>query len=219
MKRAPNLSAYCFVDGGHVRAMAKQVGKPLVDPRALAITITYSATVQYWRTWKPGPEPGDLVVDSDIRIGLDRVIYFDARRDDATDQLLEEYWRAVELLPDTELGFGSVRGRPRRQKKVDGLIAVDMLGGAFAGLFQVAILVSGDADFVPVVDAVRRTGVMVVVASTADGLADELRREADRVWILDPAGRNRALFPPLLKDGTNAWYERDNGKFEVSQLT
>jgi uncharacterized LabA/DUF88 family protein len=92
-------------------------------------------------------------------------------------------------LNDTELGFASVRGgtrkRPPRQKGVDTLIAVDMLVGAFTQLFSVAILVAGEADFVPVVNEVKRRGVMIVVAAANDGsLSDDLRRAADRFYSI-----------------------------------
>src|SRR5207253_5397539 len=82
-----------------------------------------------------------------------------------------------ELLPDTHLGFGSLRGgtgkKPPRQKGVDTLIAVDMLVGAFEKLFSVAILAAGDADFVSVVLEVRRRGVMVIVTASATSISDE----------------------------------------------
>ena len=109
----------------------------------------------------------------------------------------DEYWRAIELLPDTQIGFGALRGRPRRQKRVDGLIAVDMMVGAFTNLFEVAILIAGDSDFVPVVDEVRRRGIMVVVAGVQESLAAELGRAADRIWIIDPADPIANDFPPL----------------------
>jgi uncharacterized LabA/DUF88 family protein len=63
-----------------------------------------------------------------------------------------------------------------------------MLVGAFTGLFSVAVLVAGDADFVPVVNEVKRRGVMVVVAAApSDGsLSDDLKRAADRFYAIEP---------------------------------
>jgi uncharacterized LabA/DUF88 family protein len=46
-------------------------------------------------------------------------------------------------------------------------------------------LIAGDSDFVPVVDEVRRRGIMVVVAGVQESLAAELERAADRIWIID----------------------------------
>jgi uncharacterized LabA/DUF88 family protein len=137
---------------------------------------------------------------------LARTTYYDGRPDDdaAISEDLRNYWAAIELLSDTQLGFGSTRGgtnrRPPRQKGVDSLIAVDMLVGAFTNLFSVAVLVAGDADFVPVVNEVKRRGVMVVVAGAtspaAVSISDELRRAADRYYPLDP---QRSYFSSLLQ--------------------
>lgn len=211
------LTAYCFVDGGHLRAAAKKYNQPLVDPRVLAENIVSSSYVQGWR--RPGMGTGSKAYASLNEVGLGRVLYYDARPDDtnSTVSAIEEYWKAIELLPDTEIGFGTLRGRPRRQKKVDGLIAVDMMVGAFTNLFQIAILVSGDSDFVPVVNEVRRRGVMVVIAGVPESLADELKRAGDRVWPIDPIGSlGRTEFPPLRHEG-KVWFETEDGGVSVGE--
>jgi uncharacterized LabA/DUF88 family protein len=202
------MNAHCFIDGGYVRGLSKRFGKPLINPRTLANNIAYSGLVQLWGTPKGTDQPKEFPSASSARIGLTRVIYYDARPDEGVDPAIQEYWKAIELLPDTEIGFGALRGRPRRQKRVDGLIAVDMLEGAFSGLFQVAILVAGDSDFVPIVEAVRRRGVMTVVAAEEGSLADELRREADRVWPIDVAGKRAADFPRLQRHDGYLWIEK-----------
>src|SRR5947208_2203689 len=153
--------AHGFVDGAYLRKLAEKFLVPLVDPRTLVSNVVNSPEVQSW-----GVLPhtrGDVC--------LTRVVYYDARpeEDGEVEKEFRDYWDAVELLPDTELGFGSLRGgtkrKPPRQKGVDTLLAVDMLVGAFTGIYSIGILVSNDADFVPVVNEVRRRGVMVVVAA------------------------------------------------------
>jgi len=127
--------AYGFVDGAYLRHLAKGSRKPLVNPRQLVEFVANTNAVQSWAAVLPGSRTTVLT----------RVIYYDARPDDdaAVQPDLLEYWKAVELLDDTELGFGSLRGGGRgkapRQKGVDTLIAVDMLVGAFTKLFAVAI--------------------------------------------------------------------------------
>ena len=187
--------AHAFVDGAYLRHLARSLGRPLVDPHQLMGHISRNGVIQRWGA----PTAGT------INTVLTRTVYYDARPDsDAeADQNLVDYWRAIELLPDTELGFGSLRGRPRRQKGVDTLIAVDMLVGAFEKLFSVAILAAGDADFVPVVREVRRRGVMVAVAAAEGSLADELRRAADRIVVIGP-GIATDWFPAL-KVGDRTW--------------
>ena len=49
----------------------------------------------------------------------------------------------------------------------------------FAALPTIAVLIAGDADFVPIVEEVKRRGVMVTVAASASSLADALRRVAE----------------------------------------
>ncbi len=216
------MNAYCFVDGAHLREIAKDSGHFLPDPRTLAVRITYSNIVQHWGTNSSCSKAQAQVLPKDKRIGLSRVIYYDGRPDDDATSSLEDYWRAVELLHDTEIAFGVLRGKSRRQKRqqkgVDTLIAVDMLEGSFNRLFQVAILISGDADFVPVVDAVRRRGVMVVVAGEDKSVSDDLKRRADRFWPIDASGEP-ANFPPLLSADGRAWSVLTDAGVELTNPT
>jgi uncharacterized LabA/DUF88 family protein len=101
---------------------------------------------------------------------------------------LDAYWQFVDDLHDTDLRFGEVRGRRTRQKGVDVLLAVDMLVGAVNQVFDVAILISGDADFVPAVNEVRRRGISVVVAGVESSMSKELRAASDRFVPLSGAG-------------------------------
>ena len=65
------------------------------------------------------------------------------------------------------------------------LLAVDMLVGAHRLIYDLAVLVAGDADFVPVVEEVRREGRMVLVVANRASLSDGLRRSADRAHELN----------------------------------
>jgi hypothetical protein len=93
------LTAYCFVDGGHLRAAAKKYNQPLVDPRVLAENIVGSSFVQGWRI--PGMGSGSKAYASLSEVGLGRVLYYDARSDDtsSTVSAIEEYWKALNFCP------------------------------------------------------------------------------------------------------------------------
>jgi len=52
--------------------------------------------------------------------------------------------------------------------------------GSFTNLFHVAILVTGDSDFVSVVNEVRRRGVMVVVAGVQRKASGSGKRQGKR---------------------------------------
>ncbi len=189
--------AYVFIDGGYLRSLSRERKIALVNPRKLASSLAESVPVQTW-AHNPATRTNAL---------LGRVTYYDALPGDGVppNQDLLDYWKAIEVLEDVHLGFGAVKGlkRQARQKGVDVLIAVDMLVGAFSGLFDIAVIVTGDADFVPVVEEVKRRGVMVAIAASASSLSDDLRRVADRVvdipqntqWLqpMDIGGRSISM--------------------------
>ena len=72
-----------------------------------------------------------------------------------------------------------------KQKGVDVEIACDMLLFAMKDLYDVAILVSGDGDFIPAVERIKDMGKIVEVAAFNDEICGELRLLSDRFWNLD----------------------------------
>lgn len=71
------------------------------------------------------------------------------------------------------------------QKGVDARIVADMLKSAMLGHYDVAILVSGDADLVDAVNAVKDCGKHVENAFARDSWARELQDAADKRIVLD----------------------------------
>ncbi len=70
----------------------------------------------------------------------------------------------------------------RQSKGVDIALATDMLAHAFQAHYEVAVLVAGDADYLPLVEQVKRLGRSLHVwffVGPESGLADELRLAAD----------------------------------------
>jgi uncharacterized LabA/DUF88 family protein len=64
----------------------------------------------------------------------------------------KESLERVNSAEECHVRLGLVKGvKPRRQKGVDVLLAVDMLTHAFRNSFERAVLVAGDLDFKPVV--------------------------------------------------------------------
>ena len=72
-----------------------------------------------------------------------------------------------------------------KQKGVDVELACDMVLFAKQDLYDVAILVSGDGDFIPAVERIKDMGKIVEVASFSDEICGELRLLSDRFWNLD----------------------------------
>lgn len=72
------------------------------------------------------------------------------------------------------LGKLAYRGRDQQgkaiftQKQVDVSLAVDMLILAGTGKISTSILIAGDSDFIPVVEAVKNLGVLVTLCHSKD---------------------------------------------------
>jgi uncharacterized LabA/DUF88 family protein len=72
------------------------------------------------------------------------------------------------------------------QKRVDVLLSVDLVRHAAAGHIQHAILVAGDSDFVPAVEAAKEHGVTLTLwCGPASTVNRDLVALADEVYLLD----------------------------------
>ena len=73
-----------------------------------------------------------------------------------------------------------------RAKGVDIALSRDMLRDAFMDNYDVALLIAGDGDYVPLVSEVKRLGKVVYVGFFENtGMSQELRLNADRFFSLD----------------------------------
>jgi len=120
-----------------------------------------------------------------------RAYFYDAidysRRHDETEKvwesrvlLLEQFFSYVRSLSGFHVRPGSVRpGKKREQKEVDVSLAVDMMEHGFNGSMSKAVLIAGDVDFRPVVEALVRHGVFVDVWYHRNSFAQELPGAAD----------------------------------------
>lgn len=73
------------------------------------------------------------------------------------------------------------------QKRVDVLLSVDMVRHAAAGHIQHAIVLAGDSDFIPAIEAVKESGATVTLwFGEANTIHKDLVRLADITHVLDP---------------------------------
>lgn len=92
----------------------------------------------------------------------------------------ELFFSRIESLRNFHVHPGSVRrGRRRQQKEVDVLLTVDMMEFGFRGEMSKAVLVAGDIDFRPVVEALVRRGIFVDVWYDQSSASPDLPRAAD----------------------------------------
>jgi uncharacterized LabA/DUF88 family protein len=114
----------------------------------------------------------------------------DIRRNSETDEAFQERLERdtrrlerIRRLDGFHVRLGSVSGDRKkiRQKQVDVLLAVDMLSHAHRGNFRKAILLAGDLDFKPVIDALVQAGSYVTLWCDRIVATNELRSSADSV--------------------------------------
>jgi uncharacterized LabA/DUF88 family protein len=133
-------------------------------------------------------QPG-VFVWSETLIDLTRV-YFVRRKyyytslvgdssviEDTTDKLKKLGIEAPRVFKKTK-GKGS--------KRVDISLATDMLVHASRRNINVAVLIAGDEDYVPLVEAVQLVGCRVLVWFIPDGISPALKRAADAYANINP---------------------------------
>jgi len=92
----------------------------------------------------------------------------------------EEFFTRTSSLYGVHFQRGTLKGQRRReQKEVDVLLAVDMLTHGFNRSMTRAILIAGDLDFRPVVEALVRHGIFVEIWYEKTSAAKELPLAAD----------------------------------------
>ena len=90
--------------------------------------------------------------------------------DSVTDQLKVQGFEAPRVFK---------KHKERGSKQVDISLATEMLVHASRRHYDIAVLVAGDEDYVPLLKAVKAEGARAHVWFVADGISPLLRREAD----------------------------------------
>ena len=109
-----------------------------------------------------------------------------------SDDADEPEWTATRLAI-REIGFEPqlFKRRKGRSKAVDVALASDVLTLGASGQYEVAIIVAGDGDYVPLLQAVKRLGLHVGVAFIVKDTSSELRIAADEFLDLtEPLARS-----------------------------
>lgn len=122
----------------------------------------------------------------------EKAFYYDCIDDIKTDnETQQEFDERVDLQEKklnkirevegchVQLGSLSGKGKKKRQKEVDVLLAVQMMEHAFRGNITKAVLLSGDKDFRPLVESLVRLGLFVEVAADQNHISSDLIHSAD----------------------------------------
>jgi len=116
---------------------------------------------------------------------LRRVYYYNVRqeafeeRSNASDQ--EKFLQSLYDTPylEVKLGIWKQRGATMVEKGVDVMLATDLITNAYKNHYDTAIVVSGDADFYPALQAVKDVGKHVEVAAFDTNVSAEAARVTD----------------------------------------
>jgi len=71
------------------------------------------------------------------------------------------------------------------QKSVDGRLIFDLLTNTISDSFDTAVIASGDRDYIPVVEYVKRRGKRVLIGSFSSALAHGMSSVSDGIIDLD----------------------------------
>jgi len=99
----------------------------------------------------------------------------------------QEFLDVLRKTPYIEVRLGSTKTSQRVpvEKGIDVMLATDLLYFAWNDFYDVAILVSGDADFAYAIQAVKNKGKHVEVAYFESGVSRDLLEVADNRLCLD----------------------------------
>lgn len=122
---------------------------------------------------------------------LIRAYYYDAvpdQNESEKRQTQEAYLQKIRGIDYFELRLGRAKRSGReslKQKGVDTLIAIDMLSKAYEDHYDVAVLVSGDDDFLDLVRAVKNAGKQVFGAFFERNISSDLKDSFDKNFDLE----------------------------------
>lgn len=126
---------------------------------------------------------------------LIRIYYYNAqvgrREEPERYQNQQKFFAGVSAIPYTELRLGRLvysnwPNSPPYEKGVDILLATDMITHSYKNNYDTAVLVAGDNDFVPAIQAVKDNGKNMEVALFGkERTSLQLRKVADKVVTLD----------------------------------
>jgi len=179
-----------FIDGGFLRQLSiKYNGHDRIDYEQLAVNLVN-------RVNKNRVFQADLI----------RIYYYDAIVDanDPEHKEQREYFMTIankrfytlrlgRLV--RSLGATSAKKPKFRQKGVDILMAIDALSMAYENHYVTGVFIVGDADFLPLIEAVKDAGRKTVVISDPKMASlDLLRAFDDRISIREENAKE--LLPP-----------------------
>ncbi len=100
---------------------------------------------------------------------------------------MDKFVYTLKKLPRFEVKLGRLGcvGGEFIQKRVDIALAVDLVRLSCGRMIGKAVIVTGDSDFVPAIEAAKESGVLVILYYSASSIHDELLSSVDESMIID----------------------------------
>jgi len=185
--KAITLKECVFIDGGYVRGFFhKEANEEMMKGPQKYAAFIFRIIEKFVAIARFGALRQDL-----------KIFYYDAivtlEDDPEKHKERKEFFDKVqERIPYCEVKLGDCveskknkRKKRFKQKRVDTLIAVDMITKAFLKHYEHAILLSGDRDFVSVVEAIKNyTGKRVTGIYEPESVARDLELAYENRKIL-----------------------------------
>lgn len=127
----------------------------------------------------------NTIVSNKLHLPIHRQLWYDGIPDSGPHR----YQRTLRHIDGVQLRAGQLIewGDRRTQKAVDTRLVADMVLRSIRGLVSDIVLVSGDADMIPGVEAAIDHGVRVhLIGFGWDSISNSLRSACDTVTVLDP---------------------------------
>ncbi len=110
---------------------------------------------------------------------------FDARPDDVSAKAHDDLYTRLRMIGFRVIARNSYITASQEQKEVDVAMACEMVVQAMRDNYDVALVVSGDRDFVPAIQHVQSVGKRVEVAAFKNSFSYEMKKMCDYYYELD----------------------------------
>jgi len=110
---------------------------------------------------------------------------FDSKMPFGSDDASKRYHDKLRYLGFRVIAREAYDSVRQEQKEVDVAMACEMVVHALRGHYDVAIVVSGDRDFVPAIQHIQAAGKKVEVAAFSNSVGSVVRQSADKFYELE----------------------------------
>jgi uncharacterized LabA/DUF88 family protein len=166
-----NNRAAVFIDGAYLtKILDVDFGKPKIDLAGLSDILcgNYERLRTYYYNCMPYQSSPPTEEERRRYSAMDKFVY------------------TLKKLPrfDVKLGRLECIGGEFVQKRVDIAMAVDIVRLSCGRMIGKAIVVTGDSDFVPAIEASKEAGVVVMLCYSPSSIHDELLLSVDESVII-----------------------------------